>query len=168
MADRDFEVKGVPDGSGDAFPEPLEEAMTLGTAALGTTQGYTVLAPTGTDIGLHGSFDIPRGYNGSPRMRISCLVAQAASILALGLQQFKVPDAGPVDVAYETEDLANNSDWTGYAAEDKIELTITITPSVAYVEGDTVYWFLFRDNSVDTQTGEIHDVKTFFLFDAVL
>jgi hypothetical protein len=55
-------------------------------------------------------------------------------------------------VAYETEDLASNSTWTGYAAEEMYEETITLTPASAYTVGDTVLLSFYRDDSVDTTT----------------
>ena len=36
------------------------------------------------------------------------------------------------------------------------EETIDITPAAAYVAGDEVFGFGYRDDSVDTQTGEFH------------
>jgi len=125
----------APDGSGDIFFEPAETAMTLATAAFGTTLVMTMLAPTGANIGIYGSFTIPQNYSGTPVLVIRGAIAQAASVLGFGFQQVSRADSEAVDVAYEAEDVASNSTWTGYAAEDMYEETITITPTAAYVAG---------------------------------
>ncbi|MEE9586114.1 MAG: hypothetical protein V3W09_04360 [Nitrososphaerales archaeon] len=159
MATHEIPILGAmtaPDSSGDIFFEPLETAMTLGTATFGSLLGLTMLAPTGSDIGIYGKFNIPQNYVGTPVLVIRGAIAQAASVLAFGLQQIGRDDSEAIDTAFEAEDTASNSDWTGYAAEDIYEETITITPAAAYVAGDEVFFFFYRDDSADTQTGEFH------------
>ena len=159
MATHEISILGAmtaPDSSGDVFFEPLEVAMTLGTAAFGTLLGLTMLAPTGSDIGFYGKFNIPQNYVGTPVLVIRGALGEAANTLAFGFQQIGRDDSEAIDTALEAEDLANNATWTGYAAEDVYEETITITPAAAYVAGDEVFFFFFRDDSVDDQTGEFH------------
>lgn len=162
MSTQNLELTAVPDSSGSVFPQSLEAAMTLATAALGTTEGITINAPTGADVGLYGRFTVPDGYIGTPRIVVDCVVAEAANTLAVGVQFRSVAPSESVDQAYETEDLATQTVWTGFAAEDRTEVVVTLTPSSAFVPGDTVYFFAYRDDSADTQTGAVHDVKLHF------
>ena len=165
MATHDMPIWVKPDASGDVFLERLEDAMTLGTATFGETIGYTILAPTGSDVGFYGMFTIPQSYVGTPVWVVKCVVAEAANTLAFGLQQTGgIATTEAIDVAYEAEDLVNEATWTAMAAEDELVKTITITPAAAYVAGDRVYFFFYRDDSVDDQTGEIHNVELFFRF----
>lgn len=159
MATREMPILGAftaPDASGDIFQEPAENAMTLGTAAFGTLLVFTMLAPTGADIGIYGKFTVPPDYAGSPVLVIRGALGEAANTLGFGFQQVSREHSETIDVAFEVEDLANNATWTGLVAEDIYEETITITPSAAYVAGDEVFFFFYRDDSVDTQTGEFH------------
>jgi hypothetical protein len=68
------------------------------------------------------------------------------------VQQLSRDDSEAIDTAYEAEDLANNSTWTGYVDEDMYEETIALTPAAAYQAGDTVFLRFFRDDSVDDTT----------------
>jgi hypothetical protein len=154
----------APDDSGDVFPERLEDALTLGTATFGTMECYTMLAPTGTDIGIYGRVLVPEGYVGTPRIRVKGILGEAANTLAFGVQQLGRDLSEAIDTAWETEDLANNSDWTGLAAEDMFEIDITLTPASAYVAGDEIFFFLYRDDDVDTQTGEFHLIDPVFKY----
>ena len=165
MATHDLPILGAmtgPDTSGDIFFEPAEVAMTLGTAALGGLQVLTMQAPTGSDIGVYGKFNIPQNYVGTPVLVIRGALGEAANTLGFGLQQLSRADSEALDTALEAEDIASNGTWTGYVAEDIYEETITITPSAAFVVGDEVFFFFFRDDSVDTQTGEFYLTGLFF------
>lgn len=164
MATHEIPIAFVPDASGDVFPEPMESALTLGTATFGTTECVTILAPTGTDIGVYFKIPVPQNYVGSPAIVIRGVIAQAASTLAFGVQQVSREDSESVDVAYEAEDTASNATWTGYAAEDQYEESVALTPTAAYVAGDTIYGFCYRDDSVDTQTGEFHLTELLFSY----
>ena len=170
MATHDIPILGAntaPDASGEVFFEPLESAMTLGTAVFGTTLGLTMLAPTGTDIGVYGKFNIPQNYVGTPVLVIRGAIGQAASTLAFGIDFIAREDSEAIDTAYTDTDLANNATWTGYVAEDMYEETITLTPAAAFVVEDEVFFFLYRDDSVDTQTGEFHLTGLFFRYNDV-
>ena len=156
MATFELPLSYVADSSGDVYAEPAEVAMTLGTAALGTLEVMTIEAPTGADIGVYGSFVIPQNYAGTPVLVIRGYIAEAANTLAFGCQQLGLSHSDTLDAALETEDLASNATWTGLAAEDLYEETITLTPGTAYSVGDVVNFFLYRDDSVDTQTGDFH------------
>ncbi len=156
MATHELPLSYVPDNSGGVFDAPAENAMTLGTAVLGTLPVTTILAPTGADIGVYGSFVVPQNYVGTPVLVLRGAIAEAANVLGFGCQQLGVDDSETIDAALEAEDTASVSTWTGYAAEDLIEVTITLTPAAAYQAGDVVLYFVYRDDSVDTQTGEFH------------
>ena len=120
-----------------------------------------MLAPTGVDIGVYGKFNIPQNFVDTPILVIRGVVAEGANILAFGLQQVPVADNETIDVAFEAEDI--NSETITHTAEDMYEQTITITPS-AYNSGEEVFFFFFRDDSVDTQTGEFHLTGLFFRY----
>jgi hypothetical protein len=158
------------DASGEVFEALLEAEMTLSPATLGNTRGVTFLAPTGSDIGVVGHFVIPTDYDSVPALIIRGVVAEAANTLAFGCQFVAVGDDESVDQVYEAADLVNNSTWSGsppdYAAEDIIELSITLTPGSAFVAGDTVFFNLFRDDSVDDQTGEFYLLSLAFSYTA--
>ncbi len=110
-------------------------------------------APSGADLGLQMAFEIPQNYNGSPVLVIKGILdGTPANVMAFGATQISVADSETVDVAYEAEDTASNSTWTGYADEDMYEETITLTPASAYVAGDIVLLNFYRDDSVDTTT----------------
>lgn len=154
MATHEIPILGAtlsPDNSGDVFPSRLDIEMTLTNAKLQTCM--VMEFPTGSDIGLETSFVVPQNYAGTPVLVIrGFLNGTPASVLAFGAQQVGIDDSETVDVAYETEDLASNSTWTGYAAEEMYEETITLTPASAYVAGDTVLLSFYRDDSADTTT----------------
>ncbi len=141
------------DSSGDIHVEPLENAGAgaLATAAFGTLPGITMEAPTGSDIGIYGKFSIPQDFVGTPLLVIRGMVHEGANVLGFGFQQVPVADNETLDVAFEAEDIASAT--VSHAAEDMYEEIITITPS-AYTAGDEVFFFFYRDDSADTQTGE--------------
>lgn len=109
--------------------------------------------PTGADLGLSGKFEIPQNYAGTPVLVAKFVIdGTPANVLGVAAQQLSVDDSESVDQAYETEDTASNSTWTGYANEEHYEITITLTPASAYQVGDSVYFRFYRDDNVDTQT----------------
>lgn len=109
--------------------------------------------PTGSDLGFEVAFKIPENYSADPVLVITGVIdGTPANILGFGATQLSRADSEAVDTAYEAEDTASNSSWTGYADEDQYIETITLTPAAAYVAGDTVYLKFYRDDSVDTQT----------------
>lgn len=142
---------GMPDTSGDIYPSKISIELTMTNAK---DQDCLMMEfPTGSDIGISVMFTIPQNYAGSPVLVIKGILdGTPANVLAFGAQQLGRDDSEAVDTAYETEDLANNSTWTGYADEDMYEETITLTPASAYVAGDTVFLFFYRDDSVDDTT----------------
>lgn len=169
MATHEIPILGAfiaPDTSGSVFWEPAETAMTLGTAVLGTLLVCTMQAPAGGgDVGLYGKFGIPQNYSGTPVLVIRGVVGEAANTLGFGLTQLGRADSEAFDTVQEAEDLASNATWTGYVAEDVYEETITITPAAAYVAGDEVYFFFFREDGADDQTGEFHLTGLFFQYE---
>lgn len=168
MATLDIPILGAmtaPDSSGSVYFEPAEVAMALGTAVLDTLLVATMEAPTGADNGIYGKFNIPQNYVGTPVLVIRGVLGEAANVLGFGVQQLSRADSEAFDTALEAEDVASNSSWTGYVAEDMYEETITLTPAAAYVAGDEVVFFFYRDDSVDSQTGEFYLTGLFFRYD---
>lgn len=136
------------------YPSPLSAEFSLTNAK--KQMGIVMPYPTGSDLGFEVNFTIPQDYSSSPVLVIrGAIDGTPANVLAFGCQQISVDNSETIDVAYETEDLVNNSTWTGYADEDLIELTITITPAAAYQAGDVILLRLYRDDSVDTTTFNI-------------
>lgn len=121
--------------------------------------------PTGTDIGLMGAFTLPQNYVGTPKVVIRCIIdGTPANVLAFGFQQICIDDNDSADVAYEAEDTASNSTWTGYADKDLYEEIIDITPTATYNPGDVVFWYLYRDDSVDTTTYNVLLIDLLFQY----
>lgn len=109
--------------------------------------------PTGSDLGIELNFVIPPNYASAPVLTIRGLLdGTPANVLAFSALQIGRADSEASDTAYEAEDTASNSTWTGYADEDVYVETITLTPASAYVAGDIVFLRFTRDDSVDTTT----------------
>lgn len=142
---------GSPDASGDIYPSTFTALLTLANPKL---QDCMVMEfPTGSDIGLETSVEVPQGYVGSPVLVIrGVLDGTPANVLAFAVQQLSRADSESIDTAYETEDIASNSTWTGYADEDYYVETVTLTPASPYVAGDIILIKLDRDDNVDTTT----------------
>ena len=110
-------------------------------------------APTGSDIGFECSFRVPDDYASGPKFVFRGVIdGTPASVFGVGVQLLEVNVSATVDAAYEAEDLASNSTWTGYADEEEYELSVTLTPASALTIGRTLYLRVYRDDSVDTQT----------------
>ena len=133
------------------YPSKLSSELTLTNAK---AQMCIVMPyPTGADLGISFSFVIPQNYDSAPVLVLrGILNGTPANVMAFGVTQLGRDDSEAVDTAYEAQDLASNSTWTGYANEDQYEETITLTPASAYQPGDVVYCRLYRDDSVDTTT----------------
>ena len=108
-------------------------------------------APSAADATVNLNFTVPKDYAGTPRIILrGMLHGTPADTLAFGaLASPGVADGETADVAEEAERLVNKASWSGYVDEDMLELTITLSPAAAYVEGDTIYLIFFRDDSVD-------------------
>lgn len=143
--------KLLPDGSASVYPSTLSQELSLTNAKAAPVM--VVLAPSGSDIGLEGSFVLPQNYVGTPKLVVrGVLDGTPANVLGFGCQQVAIDDTEAADVAYEAEDTASISSWTGYADEDLFELVITLTPTATYAAGKTVWLKVYRDDSVDTTT----------------
>ena len=154
MATFEMPVLGAsfsPDTSGDIYPSLVSAELAMTNAK---DQACVMMEfPTGSDIGFSVAFTVPQNYVGTPVLLIKGIIdGTPANVLAFGAQQLGRDDSEAIDTAYETQDLANNSTWTGYANEDMYEDAITLTPASAYVAGDTVFLWFYRDDSVDTTT----------------
>jgi hypothetical protein len=145
------------------YPSILDEEMTLTNAK---EQACIVMAyPTGTDIGVHLAFEIPQNYSSAPAIILRGVIdGSPANTLGVAAQQLSRADSEAVDTAYETEDTASNGTWTGYADEDEYEISITLTPAAAYVAGDTVYLWVYRDDNVDTTTWNFLVTRVIFSY----
>jgi len=133
------------------YVAPLSSTLTLTNAKeqLGINWPY----PTGSDLGFHVTFDIPENYSSSPVIVLRGIIdGTPANTFAVGCQQLSRASSESVDTAYEAEDTASNGTWTGYADEDIYEISITLTPASAYVAGDEVFCYIYRDDDVDTTT----------------
>ena len=167
MATHDLPILGamtVPDNSGTCYFQPLETAVAT-TAANLLNLVLTMEFPTGSDLGVYGKFNIPQNYVDTPLLVIRGVIEGTANTLAFGIECVGgVADSETVDAAFETEDLANNATWTGYADEEMYEETIAMTPAAAYVPGDEVFYHFFRDDSVDDTTFDFHVTGLFFRY----
>ena len=166
MATFDFPILGMsfmPDISGGVYPSRIASELIMSNPK---DQGcVTMVFPTSGDTGFSVSFPVPQNYVGSPQLVIKgILEGTPANVLAFGAQQLSREDSEAIDIAYETEDLAENSTWTGYADEDQYEEIITLTPAAAYVVGDTIYLWFFRDDDQDTTTMQFHLTDLIFRY----
>lgn len=142
---------GQPDASGSVYPSLLSIELSLTNSK--KIPCMVMLAPTGSDIFCELAFKIPKNYVGTPKLVITGVIdGTPANVFGITTQQVSVDDSETADVAYETEDTASNSTWTGYADEDMYEISVPLTPASAYVPDDTVLLKYGRDDSVDTQT----------------
>lgn len=109
--------------------------------------------PSGSDVGFHVAFEIPQNYSSSPVISIRGVISGTpANVFAVAAVLLQRADSDAVDTAYEAEDTASNSTWTGYADKDEYGINITLTPSASLVAGRTLYLYIYRDDSVDTTT----------------
>lgn len=114
---------------------------------------WVMPAPTGSDIGGELQFEVPQNYLSSPVLVFRGIIdGTPANTFAVGVQLLQRDVSESVDTVYEAEDTANNATWTGYADEDEFSLSVTLTPSSAFVAGRTVYLKVYRDDSVDDTT----------------
>ena len=109
--------------------------------------------PNGADLGFECSFRVPDDYASGPKFVFRGIIdGTPANAFGVGVQLLELDVSGSIDAAYEAEDVANNSTWTGYADEEEYELSVTLTPASALTPGRTLYLKCYRDDSVDTQT----------------
>lgn len=129
----------------------LDAELSLGNAK---KQACIVMpAPTGSDLGFEVLITIPQNYSSNPVLRLVGVIdGTPANVFGVGAQLLERVASATVDAAYETEDLANNSTWTGYADEEVYTIDITLTPSVGFTPGSQLLLKVYRDDSVDTQT----------------
>lgn len=114
---------------------------------------YVLPAPTGADLGGSFVLIVPQNYSSTPVVRVIGVIdGTPANVFGIGCQFIQIAAAATIDVAYEAEDTASNSTWTGYADEEVYTLSITLTPSSAFTPGSLVLGRFYRDDSVDTQT----------------
>ncbi len=133
------------------YPSTLDAEMSLTNNKYQST--IVMPYPTGADVGIHGLFEIPQNYVGTPVIKATFVIdGTPANTFGIGFQQLTVADNATIDAAYEAEDTANNATWTGYADEEVYRISITITPTATYTAGNIVLWYFYRDDSVDTTT----------------
>jgi len=156
----------APDASNKVYFNRIDQELTLGTSPLGPLQVCVIEAPTGADIGIETKFRIPADYGSAPKLTITGIITEAANTLAFGCKQLQRAASDIVDAALEAEDLVNKASWTGFVAEDLLELEIVLTPASAYVVGNEVFLQFYRDDSVDTQTGDFLVTGLYFTYTA--
>lgn len=114
---------------------------------------WVFVYPTGADIGGELHFTVPDNYSSTPVLVLRGVIdGTPANTLGVAAQLLQRDVSETIDAAYEAEDTASNATWTGYADEEEYEITITLTPSAAFVAGRTVYIKVYRDDSVDNTT----------------
>lgn len=133
------------------YPSKLSSELTL-TNTKG--QSCIVMAyPTGADLGFSVEFTVPVNYSSTPNIRLWGVIdGTPANVFGVGAKLLERAISDASDTAYEAEDLASNSTWTGYADEDYYYIDIALTPSAAFTPGRRVQLYVYRDDSVDTQT----------------
>ena len=133
------------------YPSKLSSQMSLTNVK--NQLCYVMVFPAGADVGGELQFTVPQGYSSTPVIILKGVIdGTPANTFGAGLQQLGRDVSETIDAAYETEDLANNATWTGYADEEMYSISITPTPASAYVAGDTVFMRVFRDDNVDDTT----------------
>lgn len=142
------------------YPSRLDAELSLTNAK---TQACIVMpAPSGSDIGFSTEIQVPDNYASTPVIRLVGIIdGTPANVFGIGVQLLERNISDAADTAYEAEDTASNSTWTGYADEDYYWLDVTLTPSAALTPGRRLQLKVYRDDSVDTQT------INFLLTDAV-
>ena len=156
----------MPDSSGEVYFQPMEVAMVSLTAiAIDTLLCCTMEFPVGNDRGLYGKFDIPQDYAGTPEVVPIGVITANTGILGFGFRQISRSDNEPMDTSLEAEDITSIS-TTAHAAFDIITpaSVISVTPAAAFVAGDEVFYFFYRDDSVDTQTSDFHLTGLYFQY----
>jgi len=135
--------------SGDVYPGNVANFLTLSNAK--NFNCHVFEAPSGADIAIEGTFRVPNNYASTPKIIIGgYFVGAPANTFGMGFQMIARAVSESIDTAFEAEDIANESTWSGIADEDYFELTIDLTVSIEAL--DQVAFKLFRDDSVDTQT----------------
>src|SRR3990167_1479870 len=152
---------GMPDVG--VYPSKLSSELSLTNAK--EQECLVMPAPTGSDIGASTRFSVPATYVGTPLLRLRGYIdGTPANVFGIGATLQQIAVAATVDAAYEAEDVASNSTWTGYADEELYEIDITLTPASAFTANAEVNLRFYRDDSVDTQTINFLLVAAFFVF----
>jgi hypothetical protein len=132
----------------------------LTVAAAPSVGGQTcyVMADGGSDIGLQGSFKVPKNYVGSPTLVITGILdgaPGASDVLGFGVRKRAVAHGESADGTFDAEQTASatiGSSGDGHGDEDEIEEAISLTAG-DYAVDDTVHWHAFIDASTTTYTG---------------
>jgi len=144
----------VPDATGKTFFEPISVATALGTGTMKELV-ITMQAPAAVaDTGFYGAFTVPSNYSGTPVLIIRGVLGEAANTLGFGISSIQTAHSETIEVVMDTEDADSNATWTGLAAEEMYEETIALTPAAAYVAGDVIHFYFYREDGADDQTGE--------------
>ncbi len=171
MATHDIPILGfatLPDTVGNMFFQELEIAVATAAANLHML-GFTMVDPGGTDQGLYGKFNIPQNYSGTPKIVIRGILdgtISAGLTLGFGFQQTGgIADNETADVAFQAADTASaDPQSSSHADEDMYEETIDLTPTLAYAAGDEVFFFFYRDQTLDDATFDFHLTGLFFRY----
>ena len=162
---REFSILGSFRPEAGVYESYLSGELTLTNAK--QQRCFVFPAPSGADLGGFVRFTIPLGcgYGSSPIIVLKGYIdGTPANTIATTVGQIGIDISENLDQAYETEDLANNSTWTGYVDKDAYEHANPITPASAYAEGDEIFAYVAQDNSVDTRTWDFLVTDIMFRF----
>lgn len=144
----------IPDTSGFCFWSPLNVQLSMTNSV--PTMCLVMQDPNGGgDSGFYAAFRVPQNYSSSPVLHIQYVIdGTPTNVVAFGCQSLPLTDSEAVDAALGTEDTASNSTWTGYADEDLVEESITLS-NLSTAAGEWVEMFIFIDDGTHTFAGNV-------------
>ena len=122
-----------------------------------------VLPDLAADIGFSDNFRVPANYISTPKILLSAMLdgAMTSVVLGIGVKGIVKGDNDPLDVAYSTEDIANNA--VDHSDKDEIEVAITLSNLVP-VAGKQCAYVFYRDDNVTTWTGNLLVLGVYFQY----
>ena len=143
----------APDGSAFIFPADISTQLTLTNS-----KEHIIMVmqdPNGAgDVGFMGKVHVPKNFSSAPILVARYVIdGTPASVVAFGVKILALADSEAFDAAYGTQNLASNSNWTGYADEDVVQEKLTIADTLA--PDDDAFYLFEIDDSVHTFTGNV-------------
>jgi hypothetical protein len=141
----------IPDTSGKVFQDLISNQDTH--ANVKNQLAMVMDAPaTAGDVGFFGTFKVPKNYVGSEKIVVTGTYNDDPTSLVStwAIELIALADNESIDTAYEAADAVSESTWTDYVDEDMIEVSITLTVTLAV--DDTVFYHFFLDDTTDTQS----------------
>ena len=141
----------IPDTSGKVFMDLISNQDTHTNVKNQLAMVMDAPATAG-DVGFFGSFKVPKNFVGSPKCVLTGTYNgdPTSLVSTFAMELIGLANSESIDTAYEAADTVTESTWTGYADEDMLELSITLTVTLAV--DDTVFYHFFLDDTTDTQT----------------